>query len=101
MPTSRVRLGRGHALITSHPNWRPGDQPPTDKSDYLGWHAWAEVQHKAGLRQTQCVCSKWCYPQEMSDEVSEATLYADKAMTRPVKITSRICNACAERRKGG
>ncbi len=44
-------------------DFAPCSQPP---SGYMDWHAWAAVQHKAGLRQRECpTCGKWRYPQEM------------------------------------
>lgn len=96
MPTKRVRFGRNVALITYQLDWKPGDQPPADESDYLGWHEWAGVQHKAGLRSKQCGrCCKWKYPQELSGQTIEGTAYADKAMTKPVPVSSPICNKCA------
>jgi len=39
-----------------------GSQAP---EGYLNWHDWAEVQHKAGLRQVPCPrCGLWRFPQE-------------------------------------
>jgi len=38
-------------ILCVQPGFKPGDQAP---SGYLAWHEWAEVQHKAGLRQKQC-----------------------------------------------
>lgn len=66
MPTKRVRFGGGTAILTHQDGWKAGDPPPADH-DYLGWHAWAEVQHKAGLRQDECGrCGRWKFPQELS-----------------------------------
>lgn len=43
-----------------------GDPPPPPH-DYLGWHSWADVQHKAGLRQSVCSrCGLYQFPQEMT-----------------------------------
>jgi hypothetical protein len=43
-------------------NYPSGCAPP---EGYIAWHAWAESQHKAGLRQRQCVsCGLWRFPQE-------------------------------------
>jgi hypothetical protein len=54
------------ACILEQETYKPGDQAP---SGYLAWHEWAEVQHKAGLRQVQCgKCGLWRYPQELSGE---------------------------------
>ena len=48
------------ACILAQEAYKPGDQAP---SGYLAWHEWAEVQHKAGLRQKQCGrCGLWRYP---------------------------------------
>lgn len=42
--------------------YKPGDLPP---KSYLAWHAWADVQRKAGIKQAQCSgCGKWITPQE-------------------------------------
>lgn len=58
---------------------KKGDPPPTG---YLDWHEWADVQHKAGLRQVQCgVCGLWRFPQELSVKV---------------KCSSPVCLACDE-----
>lgn len=104
MPTVKIPFGSGrgkrsYALLTFQEDWKPGDQPPKDASDYLGWHEWAEVQHKAGLRQKQCGgCGLWKYPQELSDKVVETTLHRDKAMTKPFTFRSRLCNNCTSTR---
>lgn len=60
--------GRGiSGIICTTPDFKPGDQAP---DGYLAWHEWAEVQHKAGLRQKECGrCGKWKYPQELSDQI--------------------------------
>ena len=50
-------------------DWLPGDQPP---ELYLKWHAWAEVQYRAGLRQRRCPhCGLWRFPQERCCEDSQ------------------------------
>lgn len=41
-------LGRP-AVLTIAGEYQPGDQPPLG---YCDWHTWAEVQNKAGLRDT-------------------------------------------------
>ena len=43
------------------PYFKPGDLPP---DGYLQWHEWAEVQRKAGIKQSPCLCGKWITPQE-------------------------------------
>lgn len=46
------------------PDFKPGDMPPTG---YIDWQAWAEVQARAGLKQTQCPgCGLWRFPHELS-----------------------------------
>ncbi len=42
---------------------RKGSQPPADH-DYVGWHAWADYQAAAGLKQSQCEHGRWLFPQE-------------------------------------
>ena len=62
MAGMNVRLGRYWVHVDYEPDYKPGDPPPTG---YLDWHAWASVQHKAGLRQFRCSeCGKMHYPQE-------------------------------------
>jgi len=42
-----------------------GSQAP---EGYRQWHEWAEVQYKAGLRQTMCPgCKKFMFPQEVDE----------------------------------
>lgn len=94
-----VTFGTGRskirAILTVTPDYKPGDQPPPDHA-YTDWHSWADVQHKAGLRQVACgKCGRWKFPQELSEKVVVHTLYKDKKMTRPVHVKTRICNACA------
>lgn len=51
-----------HVLVM--PDYKPGDLPP---EGYLQWHEWAEVQRKAGIKQTECpTCARWKTPQELS-----------------------------------
>lgn len=99
MPTERIPMGDGSfAILTHQDGWKKGDQPPADPSDYLGWHAWAEVQYKAGLRQRQCGrCQGWKFPQEMSAKEDMTTLYRDKACKKPFKVKSPVCNSCSSR----
>jgi len=48
--------------VLAMPEIKPGDPPP---SGYLQWHAWARIQHHAGLRQKRCrMCGLWRFPQE-------------------------------------
>jgi hypothetical protein len=55
-----------NAIICGTGTFKKGDPPP---DGYMDWHAWAEVQYKAGLRQNRCRCGKWLFPQE--NEVSD------------------------------
>lgn len=92
MSVSRIPFGIGMAILTHHDGVKPGDMPPVEKSDYLGWRAWAEVQHKAGLRQQQCgKCGRWFYPQELSDKTIETTMYRDKLMQKPITVVLPLC----------
>ncbi len=42
---STIRIPNG--FLTLSPDFKPGDPEPTG---YLEWHAWAEVQHKSGIK---------------------------------------------------
>jgi hypothetical protein len=44
-----IRMPRGFLTVT--PDFKPGDPEPVG-AGYLDWHAWAEVQHKAGIKPT-------------------------------------------------
>jgi hypothetical protein len=80
-------------VVTMSPGYKPGDPAP---AGYLDWHAWAEVQHKAGLRQSQCCdCSLWRYPQEMSTQ--EVPFEVRMACGKRVRISEFRCLACAEK----
>jgi hypothetical protein len=35
--------------LTVTPDFKPGDPEP-ENAGYLDWHAWADVQHKAGIK---------------------------------------------------
>lgn len=97
MPTVRIPFGEGHAIVTYQEDWKKGDLPPKDRSDYLAMHAWADAQHKGGLRQKQCGgCGAWFYPQEMSGKVVEKSGWRDKKMTKPVKWTEPLCASCGD-----
>lgn len=64
---SCIRIPKG--IITFTDSYKAGDPPPPDH-DYNGWHDWAAVQHKAGLRQVRCgQCSLYRFPQELSDQL--------------------------------
>ena len=65
--------------------------PPSGYSD---WHAWAAVQHKAGLRQQKCGrCLKYKYPQALSDLIDEYE--AETSRGKVVQVTSPVCLTCA------
>jgi len=77
-------------ILCVQPGFKPGDQAP---SGYLAWHEWAEVQHKAGLRQKQCGrCGKWKFPQELTADIDRCEAQSRKG---PVTIESPVCRACA------
>lgn len=43
-------------------DYKPGDPRPEGYNEFF---AWAEVQDKAGIKQTYCrTCRLWLYPQE-------------------------------------
>ena len=79
--------------VLEQQRYRPGDQAP---DGYLAWHEWAEVQHKAGLRQKQCGrCGLWRYPQQLSAEVDRAELVmTKKRASRRVTVETPVCNDC-------
>ena len=83
---------RGLHILWQH-DYKPGDQAP---EGYLAWHEWAEVQHKAGLRQKQCGrCGLWRYPQQLSVEVDRAELTSmQKRKPTRVTVETPVCNEC-------
>jgi len=84
------------ACVLSTPGFKPGDPAP---SDYLGWHEWAEVQHKAGLRQVTCGhCGKWRFPQELSTETvtSKYRVVTKKGLEDFVEQLP-VCLGCAKK----
>ncbi len=79
------------AYILVMPSFKPGDPAP---EGYLQWHEWADVQHKAGLRQKQCgTCSKWCYPQELNPTPRVSNMRDSRG--RPIKVPYFVCKKCA------
>ena len=81
------------ACILEQATYKPGDQAP---EGYLAWHEWAEVQHKAGLRQKQCGrCGLWRYPQQLSATVDRAELTGMRKR-KPTRVTveTPVCNEC-------
>lgn len=87
------RAGMRVACILEQATYKPGDQAP---EGYLAWHEWAEVQHKAGLRQKQCGrCGLWRYPQQLSAEVDRTDLVMTrKRKSRRVTVETPVCNDC-------
>ena len=82
------------ACILEQAHYKPGDQAP---DGYLAWHEWAEVQHKAGLRQKQCGrCGLWRYPQQLSALV-DSTEVTGLRKRKPFRRTleTPVCNDCA------
>lgn len=83
-----------NAIICVQPEFKPGDQAP---EGYLAWHEWAEVQHKAGLRQKECGrCGKWQYPQQLSKKGDRFEAQSRKG---PMIVEAAVCNECAERQE--
>lgn len=75
--------------ILEQNNYKAGDQAP---EGYLAWHEWAEVQHKAGLRQKQCGrCGLWRYPQELSAHLDRCEMRSRKGL---VMVATPVCNKC-------
>lgn len=88
MPDIRIPSG----FLTVGGDYKPGDMPP---SGYVDWHEWAEIQHKAGLRQIECGrCGKWRYPQELSSITD--TFEAKDRRGRPVSVSTAVCKGCAQ-----
>jgi hypothetical protein len=87
---------RRGAILTVSGDYKPGDMPP---SGYLAWYEWAEVQHKAALRQVECGrCGKWRYPQELSDVVD--TFTAKDRRGKPVIVTTPVCKSYDAKKQG-
>lgn len=100
MPT--VRIPGLRAIMHVAGDYKPGDPPPP-RHAYLDWHEWAEVQHRAGLRQSMCCdCSRWFYPQELSTQ--EVSYEARTGRGKQVRLSAFRCLECAEMqaaREGG
>lgn len=81
-----------HLLV--QPDFKPGDPAP---SGYLAWHEWAEVQHKAGLRQAQCGrCGLWRFPQQLGPVADE--FEARDRRSRVWRCYSAVCLDCVAKR---
>lgn len=88
------------ACILEQAAYKPGDQAP---EGYLAWHEWAEVQHKAGLRQKQCGrCGLWRYPQQLSATV-DRTEVTGLRRRQPFRRTleTPVCNDCDKTHNAG
>lgn len=82
-----IRIPGG--VMCVQPTFNPGDQAP---DGYLAWHEWADVQHKAGLRQKECGrCGKWRYPQELSGTIDR---HEAKSRRGPVTVETPVCLKC-------
>lgn len=81
--------------VLEQQRYRPGDQAP---EGYLAWHEWAEVQHKAGLRQKQCgQCGLWRYPQQLSEHMVRWQGFT--ARGKPAHQMAPLCLKCEARSK--
>jgi hypothetical protein len=84
-----------NGVVCVQPDFKPGDQAP---DGYLAWQEWAEVQHKAGLRQKECGrCGKWRYPHELSARIDTGVVQSRKG---PVTLQTPVCNKCAAKETG-
>lgn len=83
---------KGLVCILEGEDYKPGDPAPIG---YLEWHEWADVQIKAGLKQQQCgKCSKWFFPQELSDKTIETN--ARTAKGARVRLSDPVCIGCVK-----
>lgn len=58
-------MTRGAWTIDTTPTFKAGDPAP---DGYLDRHEWAQVQLRAGLRQSRCrKCMLWLFPQQHKD----------------------------------
>lgn len=81
---------RKTTFLSVSPGFKPGDPPPLGYND---WHEWAEVQSKAGLKQRTCGrCSKWKFPQELSDTID--TMPAQRSNGKKIIVKSPVCKEC-------
>jgi len=78
--------------ILAQKDYAPGDQAP---EGYLAWHEWAEIQHKAGLRQKACGrCGLWKYPQQLSEILDR---FSAKSKRGEMMMATPVCNDCAKK----
>lgn len=85
-------MTRVPCLLTGK-KYNPGDMPP---KGYLAWHEWADTQHKAGLRQTECgLCGKWKFPQELSKTIIKHMPFIIKhGLKETIEISYHVCREC-------
>ncbi len=83
-----------NAIVCVSGPFKAGDLPPKN-GGYLDMQEWHEVQHRAGLRQSECgKCGKYYYPQEMSEQTIESKY--QKSKYGPVLSTTKpVCKKCA------
>ena len=78
------------ACVLAGQNYKPGDPAP---KGYLAWQEWAEVQHKAGLRQVECgQCGNWKYPHELSGVVVVSHPFQRDGT--PFNVEDPVCKEC-------
>ncbi len=96
MTCRKINTGRLRGIICYTPEFKAGDPRP---EGYNAFYEWAEVQHKAGLRQKRCGrCGKWNFPQEMSDKTIESR--HSKTKWGPEIITQvPMCKSCESNKK--
>ena len=96
MPGKSFRLGGYVCHLDYVGEYKPGDPPP---DGYCDWHAWAETQYKAGLRQKRCgICSLLGFPQELSGKTVSGI---DARKRRYVQPVCKKCEAKVEVVKDG
>lgn len=82
---------RARLLVTL--SYQPGDLPP---EGYLQWHAWADVQHRAGIKQVECpTCGLWRTPQELGTR--EVRWSVRDRRGREIPQSAFQCAKCAEK----
>jgi hypothetical protein len=80
-------------ILTVAGDYLPGDPSP---SGYLETQEWAEVQIKAGLRQSACCkCGLCKFPQELSDQYVRTQARTSKGEI--VKLIDPVCLDCADK----
>lgn len=100
----KTKKGMELAHISIAGDYKPGDPPP---AGYCNWHEWAQIQHRAGLRQKQCDnCGRWRYPQEIAESHMEKqvtyrtkkdSMLEENPIERMVEVST--CNECHAKRR--